>query len=87
MSDTCDTCGKPVEVAEWPFCPHGRPSYNVISDSIRGGITLENLGPTPVTVYSHTERKAIMRARGLRESVRHVGLPGSDKSPHTTRWT
>lgn len=89
MSDECPcpVCGQDVEIGAWPYCPHGSPSFKVVSDSIPGGLTIENLGHTPVTVYSHSERKDIMRARGLREQVRHVGEPGSDKSPHTTRWS
>lgn len=31
--------------------------------------------------------KAEARARGLEPMVRHVPLPGTDKSPHTVRWT
>lgn len=71
------------------------------SDDIPGGVVLENYGPQPVKVYSHTERKRLMKfdTRGRRrvdhlgreyqltEAVRHVGVPGSDKSPHTTSWS
>lgn len=61
-----------VTVGEWPWCPHGTGSYRCVPDDIPGGLTLHNLGPKPVTVYSHAERKAIMRARGLREAVEHA---------------
>lgn len=83
----CEGCGNEIEVGSWPFCPdHRKATPNIIRDEIVGGLTIENLGSTPVTVYSHSERKAIMRARGLVEKVQHVGERGSDKSPHTTRW-
>lgn len=50
-------------------------------------MTLENLGHEPVTVYSRSELKREMDARGLREFVRHVpDSPGGDSSKHTTRW-
>lgn len=84
----CDDCGNEIGVGSWPFCPdHGKPrNFTMIKDEIPGGIWLENLGPEPVKVHSHSERKAIMRANGLQEAVRHVGLQGSDKNPNTTRW-
>lgn len=83
---TCDVCGKRVRVGDWPFCPHGVSTMKVIPDSIPGGLVLENLGPQPVKVYSHSERRMLMAKAGLREQVRHVGVPGTDKSPHTSRW-
>lgn len=59
----------------------------MIRDEIPGGVWIENLGPKPVKVYSHSERRDLMRAAGVEEFVRHQPVPGSDKSPHTTRWT
>lgn len=70
------------------------------ADDIPGGVVLENYGPVPIKVYSHTERHRAMKYdhRGRRrvdhmgreyqltEAVRHVGVPGSDKSPHTRSW-
>ena len=37
---------------------------NVIDDSIPGGMTIENLTPTPITVYSKSEHRAVMAAHG-----------------------
>ncbi|MPZ20143.1 MAG: hypothetical protein GEV06_19830 [Luteitalea sp.] len=76
----CRACGAPVEKL-----PTARVSMR--PDSIPGGLVLENLGSRPVKVESWSERKRIMRDRGLVESVRHVGARGSDKSVHTSRWT
>jgi hypothetical protein len=67
---TCTRCGQTITIGDWPFCPHGRGTYAAIADDIPGGLVLHNLGPTPVRVYSHTERRRIMRAQGLRECVR-----------------
>lgn len=76
------------------LCPNGHATdkkytarVGIIGDEFPGGKTFENLGHTPVTVYSRTELKREMAKRGLTEAVRHVGLQGSDKSPHTSRWT
>lgn len=88
---TCDRCAKTLSVGEWPFCDghgngHGQMTLVVEPDSIPGGMTVEHLGPTPRTFYSKTEWRDAMRAEGVVNKVRHVGLPGSDRSPHTTRW-
>lgn len=84
----CEDCGNEITIGSWPFCPdHGKPrNFTITQDEIPGGMVINNLGPEPVKVYSHSERRAIMKARGLREQVRHVGVAGSDKSPHTSRW-
>lgn len=76
----CPTCGA-ATVREWTRTAviHG-------DDKFIGGLTLENLGHTPVTVHSRTELKRAMDARGLRPFVRHVGEHGTDKSRKTSRW-
>lgn len=61
--------------------------YGFIGDEIPGGMVVENLGHEPVTVYSKSELKFEAEKRGLVQRVQHVGVPGSDKSPNTTRWT
>lgn len=91
---TCDECGAELQVGQWPFC-HGDPTKHaafqpdhlaVIDDSWPGGKTFENMGPTPVTCYSRSEWVREMKARGLINKVEHVGVPGTDKSPNTSRW-
>jgi hypothetical protein len=77
----CEKCGASYDIGDWPFCPHGRPAGTVISDSIPGGQLIENLGPEPVRVYSETERRKIMKERGLVDYVRH--RPGD---PLTSNW-
>ena len=83
---TCDKCLAELEIGSLQFCPHGRSTLQVVSDSIPGGMILENLGPTPVRVDSHSDRRHLMALKGLTEKVRHTPLQGTDKSPHTTRW-
>lgn len=89
MTDTCPKCGKEIQVSEWPWCPHGfseRP-FAVIDDQIVGGARVfENLGHEPVFIETKSQLRAELRARGLREHVRHVGEKGSDKAKATTRW-
>ena len=94
----CDRCGVVFEVlarpGEQPPCKScGGPTqriylggYGFIGDEFPGGKVIENLGPEPVTVHSKSELKREMELRGLVPAVRHVGLPGSDKNPNTSRW-
>lgn len=87
MADTCEKCGEPLEIGDFPFCPHGKAGGGALRDEIVGGITLENYGPHPITVYSHSERRRIMKERGLVEKDTFVAAPGTDKSPiGTVRW-
>ena len=72
IETTCDTCGATYAIADWPWCPHGPSSLVTVPDDIPGGLKVSNLGPHPITVYSHSERKRIMRSRGLIERVEHV---------------
>lgn len=90
---TCERCGEALKTGDWPFCREGRghepfiaKNLAVIDDSIPGGMVIENMGPTPVTFYSKSDYRRECKARGLVNKVEHVGVPGSDKSPMTTRW-
>lgn len=84
---TCPSCGAELRIGSWPWCPHENGTSGARSDGIPGGETLENVGPEPVTFYSHSEKRRYLREHGLEEFVRHVPVPGSDKSPHTVSWT
>jgi hypothetical protein len=84
-----------VGVGEHPPCPKcgGATerlwiglSASIAGDEFPGGRTYENLGHDPVTVYSRSELRRELKSRGLEECVRHVPVPGSDKSPNTTSW-
>jgi len=39
-----------------------------------------------LTFYSPREQQQYMKAHRIEEFVRHVPVPGSDKSPHTVKW-
>lgn len=85
--DRCDVCQKELVVGDWPWCPHGvGQAPTVIDDSIPGGMTIENMGPVPLTFHSKSEWRREMKKRGLRQAVRHMPLPGTDKSQFTSRW-
>lgn len=85
MSDTaCDKCGKDLAIGEWPFCPHGFGTNNVIGDEIDE--INENVGHQPVRFTSRIEKRRYLKEHGLSEFVRHVGQQGSDKNPNTQRW-
>lgn len=92
MTTICEKCGGELTLGDFPFCSgdpadHGRASFATKREDYPGGLVLHNLGKEPVTVYSESQRKRIMRERGLVEMVRHVPVPGTDTSPHTTDWS
>ena len=89
----CQTCGTTLRVGDWPFCRNGRghepfiaANLAVIDDSIPGGMVVENMSATPMTFHSKSDWRREMKARGLTHKVEHVGVPGTDRSPHTKRW-
>jgi hypothetical protein len=83
----CPTCGATLAVGAWPWCPHEQGAYGVQPNDIPGGETLHNVAADPVTFYSRSEKRRYLKEHGLEEMVRHVPVPGSDKSEHTTSWT
>jgi hypothetical protein len=86
---TCPDCGADLVVGSWPFCKDGHEPANVgvQPNDIPGGETLENVGLEPVTFYSRSEKRRYLKEHGLVEMVRHVPVPGTDVSPHTSSWT
>lgn len=94
----CTACAWTAEIVaqphENPPCPQcGQPterlwvsSARVNGDEIPGGVWIENLGPRPLYFESKSEIAREAKRRGLEPMVRHVPVPGSDKSPHTTNW-
>lgn len=77
----CDSCGRVLQVGDHPFCPHGHGEATIARDEIPGGMTVENYGPQPITFYSHSERRAYMKANGLSERERFSPTPGTDIDP------
>lgn len=85
---TCEKCGKELQLGEWPFCggqnAHGFGSQRVVGDEC--DMVIENMTPEPIHFTSKTAWRAKMKELGLVNRVQHVPVPGSDKSPHTSRW-
>lgn len=92
---TCDWSGEVwVKPFEHPPCPKcgaeterlWQQSTSVVDDSIPGGQWIENLGPQPMFFETKSAILQEAKRRGLEPRVRHVPVPGTDKSPHTTSW-
>lgn len=49
-------------------------------------ITQENGFRHPQHFRSKSARRKALQAGGLEEMVRHVGVPGTDRSPETSNW-
>lgn len=79
-------------VRELPACPEcGAETFKLwrsfpalIDDTISE--TIHNLGPQPITFTSRSEKRLYLKSHGIREQVRHIGVQGSDKNPHTQKW-
>lgn len=99
-----DSCAPLCPDCHLPMVRFSSTSSNkrAAADDIPGGVWLENYGPNPIKVYSHTERKRLLkydehgmprvdrvtgREYQLTEMCVHTGVPGTDKSPHTTDWS
>src|SRR6185312_6542718 len=81
----CSSCGTLTKRA---FLTH--TSAAVAPDGIPGGIEIKHgicwPDGTPRRFDSRSEMKRVAQDMGVQNVVRHVPLPGSDKSPHTSRW-
>ena len=81
----CEACGQNVQVGEWPWCPHGFATPQVIDDTLPGGARyMHNLGPEPVWVETKTQLTAELKARGLVQAERKT-YNRRDQSPWATR--
>lgn len=84
---TCESCGVDYQIGQWYQCPHEPLRAGRGADvTWPGGRTFENLADTPQTFYSPNELRAYLKRTNQEEFVRHVPVPGSDKSPHTVSW-
>lgn len=79
-----------IPAGEHPPCPEcgGATERNwmnygtsTFQDGIPGGMWLENYGPKPIYVESHTERRRIMKEQGLHEKEKFCPMPGTDIDP------
>jgi hypothetical protein len=84
MEDRCDKCGTVLKIGDWPWCPHGRGTNNVVDDTLDEWN--ENVADQPVHFTSKTEKRRYLKEHGLYEFVRHVPHPRGKKENQTTRW-
>jgi len=94
----CLTCDWHGEIVVAPFamppCPQcggeterlWTTAAKSITDEIPGGTWIENLGHQPMQFFNKSDIVKEAKRRGLEPCVRHVPIPGTDKSPHTTSW-
>lgn len=84
---TCERCGHPLAIGDFPFCKGSPAQHGPMRQAIEtneafiGGLTLENLGPEPVTVYSREEYKLAMARAGVEQHIKWV--PGDR---HLQNW-
>lgn len=88
---TCDTCGGELHVGDYPFCrgdasKHAPMTLWVVDDTYLGGLTVTNLAPDPITFQSRSAHRDYLQRHGLVNKVEHIPMPGSDRSPNTTRF-
>ena len=74
----CPACGEPT-VRAWLTKPS-----NVIGDAI--DLWSRNGEKHPVHFRSKIEHKRWLKEKGYAVKDEHIGLQGSDKSPHSTKW-
>jgi hypothetical protein len=71
----CDACQQPLQIGEWPFCPHGfaQKGVSVIDDQLEGGPRVfEHLGHDGVYIESKSQLKRELDARGLQIRYAHT---------------
>lgn len=74
----CPACHSLLVTKEWT------KTATVVGDEC--DFVQENGLPHPVRIRSMSEYRRLMKENGNEQCVRHVGVPGTDKSPHTTNW-
>ncbi len=80
--ELCQKCLQPVNVGDFPFCPHGAPTLAVHPDDVPGGFVVENGFDEPTRFYSHTEHEKALEARGLKVYAKWAG----DNDKIMTNW-
>lgn len=86
----CEECGAELRIGDFPIC-HGDPTRHAPGLSRVNGdecdVIQENGFRHPTRFTSKTALARALAEKGLEMRVRHVPIPGTDKSPHTTDWS
>ena len=62
----CATCGQPLVIGAWPWCPHGTPNVSIIDDQLEGGPRhFETMGHDAPFLESKSQWKREMALRNL----------------------
>lgn len=77
----CPDCGVELQIGDYPFCPHGRYQGAAQTDSIPGGLWLENGFKEPVKVYSYSEMHQKHAEAGVTIKEKFCPMPGTDIDP------
>ena len=56
--NSCDACGNPISIGDWPYCPHGSARH--FGEAPLEPYVDHNLGPEPVEITSRGQRRQIM---------------------------
>lgn len=81
----CEKCGATIEIGQYPFCPHGTGSGQVMDDTLTGGARwMHNLGDRPIWIEKRSELKKLMNERGL-VAAESNAYAKDDKSPYASR--
>lgn len=79
----CPHCG---QMGERPD-PVENKSPTIFDDTLWGGPRfIENLTVSPIWCETKSEYRALCAAHGMENRVKHVAVPGTDKSPVTQSW-
>jgi hypothetical protein len=79
----CPTCGGPTHRPD----PTAPSSPTVLGDTLWGGPRyIENLAPEPIWCETKSDYRALCATHGMENRVKHVPVPGTDKSPVTQSW-
>jgi len=75
----CDRCGADYAIGDYPFCKGNPADHGPMRQAIEtneafiGGMTIENLGDKPVTVYSREEFKQAMAHANVEQKIKWAG--------------
>ena len=79
---TCDKCNRPLEIGDFPFCPHERAVNAIVPDEVPGGFWAENGFDAPRYFTSKKEHEAALAAEGCEIRAKWAGP--NDK--YLKRW-
>ena len=61
MTEPCPECRKPLEIGEWPYCPHGFPGAGVFGFKPHAPYVDYNISTEPVTITNPGDKAKYLR--------------------------